>query len=385
MDEWNALVPQASHLPGVRRWTGIPSTIAQGEERLAWLRARLNGGAATPAPAPLRMADRDTPQAARLRAVYEEWNSLVPQAAGLSRVRVWTQVPADIARGEARLNWLKTQLRYRSSTLGLDFGVEMESLLPSGTYRENLRDRLREAGLAAEVEMLNHTTRTWWKLTTDGSLGDYVRGVETVSPILNGDDGFAALRTTCRTLTAMRATVTKICGLHVHVGVRDRDVEFFKRLIKLYATFEPVIDRFMAKSRRANNSRWARSIRQFHDSQTLAAATTLDELGQVYGRDTHHRSHHRQYKYRKLNLDNVWERGTVEFRQHQGSVDALKVEMWTRLCLKMVIAAAKPDLVLGPVTLDGFMTTIDASDAERVYYAARTAAFAMRALDQTNR
>jgi hypothetical protein len=342
---------------------------------------------------------RPPPISGKLRAILDEWNALVPQASGLPRVRLWTREPATEKQGLERLNWLKAQLMSRASTFGLTFGAEIEALLPQGQYREGLRDAIRAIGLTCEIEDLNHTTRTWWKLTTDGSLGDYVRGTETVSPILIGDDGFAALRTVCDVLTAMPARITTNCGLHIHVGVKGRDVGFFKRLVKLYATYEPVIDTWMARSRRDDTNRMCSTIRSYADNAALYGATTLDELGVAYGINVAHarQGRHGHAKYRKLNLYNVWDRGTVEFRHHHGTVDKVKVENWARLCMRMVLAAADETLVVPPLALlnsltesaenadrvraerfETFMTLVKASDEEKTYFAGRVAHFAQQ-------
>jgi hypothetical protein len=319
----------------------------------------------------------------RLRDIQAEWNSLVPQASGLSRVRLWTSPPANIVEGETRLNWLKAQLLSRASTFGLTFGTELESILPNGTYHSHLRTALIGAGIAAEVEHLNHRVATHWKITTDGSLGNNTRGTETVSPILQGDDGFANLRTVCQTLTSVGARITSRCGLHVHVGVRDQGSNpiFFKRLIKLYASYEPIMDAFMAASRRGNANNYAESITRFvnptHPSRIrLDAANTLAEVMAAYGREG-------GSKYRKLNLLPFFSYGTVEFRHHQGSTDPIKVENWVRLCLRMVTACKRAefdvDMANAMRTLAGFMELIQASESEQAYFAGRTAHFSNHA------
>jgi hypothetical protein len=316
-----------------------------------------------------------------LRAIQTEWNDLVPQARarGIPRVRHWTQFPCNVTHGRNRLNWLRSQLQSHTSTLGLTFGFEIEFMLPdeprqnrydTDELRRKLMNKLNALGIEARVESLNHNTRTWYKLTTDGSLNDYARGCEVVSPILSGEEGFQSLRTVAKAVTehtgvANNRTINGRCGLHVHVGVRDRDTAFFDRLSNLYGTYEQVIDTFMAPSRRG-------------DVMATPSGVPLRSVRPYTGANAH-TALAQPYKYRKVNFANVALRRTIEFRHHQGTTDPVKIENWVRLCLHMVDAASNPNLQLGPATFDGFMDTIGATASERAYYADRVREFETRA------
>ena len=63
-------------------------------------------------------------------------------------------------------------------------------------------------------------------------------GIELVSPPLKGEKGFETIRKICAILHKFNVKINKSCGLHVHVGVDGKDVEFFRRLFTLYATYE---------------------------------------------------------------------------------------------------------------------------------------------------
>ena len=67
----------------------------------------------------------------------------------------------------------------------MTFGTEFECFIPSGTTREQLAVAINARLIApahCAVEGYNHNARPHWKVITDGSLGDYQRGVEVVSP-----------------------------------------------------------------------------------------------------------------------------------------------------------------------------------------------------------
>lgn len=222
----------------------------------------------------------------------------------------------------------------------LTFGVEIECYLPRGKSREELMVALGDVGLTAFVEDYNHRLSSGWKLTTDGSLDDYTRGTEVVSPILRGEDGIAEMKKVIRTIERFGCSVNRTCGFHVHVGVRGLDHErvgFFKELFATYARFEPVLDQLMAPSRRQNANSYCRSVKLASDVESRAkAARNVNEFRTAIGSGDYNR-------YRKLNLESFWRHGTVEFRQHQGTLSSQKAENWVRLCLRMVAHAAKND------------------------------------------
>ena len=231
------------------------------------------------------------------------------------------------------------------SHLDASFGVEIECYLPDGESMASaaaaVTHRLGALG-SCKVESYNHGSRTWWKVVTDGSLNDYSRGVEFVSPILKGDDGLKQVDAVCRALTDFGCTVSKRCGFHVHVGVGyGPSVDFYKNLVKLYALYEPVIDSLMPMSRRGNTNQFCRS----HVAANLSALASATSLEQVTVAATNLRSNGGR-RFFKLNLDAYARHKTVEFRQHSGTVDSPKALRWTVLCLRMV-HAAKGSLSLG--------------------------------------
>lgn len=307
-----------------------------------------------------------------LREIQIEWNALVPQAQarGIRGVRVLRSVHESLALGTSRLAWLRAQLE-PVPVDGQTLGVELECILPRGCSRDDLVNALTAAGIQARSEHLNHTTTNNWKITTDGSLGDYAQGVEVVSPALSGEAGFDQLRKVCGVLTALRAKITRRCGLHVHVGARQRNVGFFKHLVKIYAQFEPVIDSLVAPSRRGYANNFCAPVRV--SEQLWNEATTIQEvarsIGQSGNRDT--------TRYKKLNLNAYWQHGTVEFRQHQGTVDVTKVENWVRLCMRITAKATEVELPRpNEFTLETLLTTVAASQVERAYFTARQTQFA---------
>jgi len=56
------------------------------------------------------------------------------------------------------------------------------------------------------------------------------------------------------------ATVSKDCGLHVHVGAAGQPLSFFQNLVRIYQAYEKVIDGMMPLSRRNSTNTFCRSL-----------------------------------------------------------------------------------------------------------------------------
>jgi len=215
------------------------------------------------------------------------------------------------------------------------FGVEIECLIPIGRWE--LAQRLNEAGVPASEEGYGHATRAYWKVTVDGSLnvrGYGWRGCEVVSPVLRTKKHVEELRKVCEVLTEVGAKVNKSCGLHVHVnfagnGPARRAPKDVLRLLKLYSWYEAdVIDLLMPKSRRENrNSYCHSSIISAYHLRNVEEARNVSQIS--------YRAQHGS-RYRKLNLESYGRYGTMEFRQHGGTIEFDKVWNWVQVCQAMV-------------------------------------------------
>lgn len=189
------------------------------------------------------------------------------------------------------------------------YGIEIEAY---NIDRHILAQAMNEAGIETVVEGYNHVTRNHWKIVTDASLQGN-KTFEIVSPILRGENGLDQIRTVCRVLNEKNAKVNRSCGLHVHHDAHDFKARNFENLFILYRRAEKTIDSFMPISRRGNNNRFCRSIKDHDGTRRLFAD-----------------------RYYKLNLSSFHRHGTVEFRQHSGTVEAEKIINWVILTQKMV-------------------------------------------------
>lgn len=201
------------------------------------------------------------------------------------------------------------------------FGVEIEFTQPSDRFV--VERRLREAGINAQVEGYNHTTKNHWKIVTDASCGN-----ELVSPILRGHQGLEEVKKVCAVLNSIGCKVDKRCGVHVHHYVGDLEIKNFRNLYIAYAKYENLIDSLMPVSRRGSNNNYCFSL--IHGSyentlENILSCKTLNDLENSFCS-----------RYYKLNIKSYVKYGTIEFRQHSGSTDATKITNWIMFTQLMV-------------------------------------------------
>ena len=217
------------------------------------------------------------------------------------------------------------------------FGVEIECYAPRGLTFEAVRDAIRAAGVTIYASH-SHSGRadaTTWVVKPDGSLSGSGtgNGMEIVSRHLNGDAGMDEIRKVCRVLGELNFSVTPACGLHVHV--QRPSVGGMRRLAIDYANHEALIDSVLPASRRGTACRWAGTLTRAA-ALNYAQAREPSDIASVVGHG----------KYAKVNFTASWLHGTVEFRQHSGTVDAGKIIAWSKFCLRMVDHAERNAVAL---------------------------------------
>jgi len=312
--------------------------------------------------------------------ILAEFNALVPRAQELGlRVRTRAEWRGGRAAIQARLDELRRSIaQFAAPSLVGDenrfFGCEFEFHMPRGMDRHTLAARLTAAGIPARVTRYDDkSVSASWKVTTDGSLGNYSTGTELVSPKLAGPTGFEAVRKALKTLTDLGCKINRQCGFHVHVGVRQdgtyrgEQLGFFKNLAHLYRKFEPALDSIVAVSRRGRSNTWCGPV-EFSDRDVEHAAS-IDEIGRMgFARN----------KYRKVNFATYWRQGTIEFRHHQGTLNALTATKWISLILRIVEAASKKslgDITSLPDDLASLLSLVGA-DEDLTYFSGRVTTLA---------
>lgn len=222
------------------------------------------------------------------------------------------------------------EIRTRSLAIKFnkEFGVEIEAY---GVDRNRLATLLNTAGIVTQVQAYNHNTTNVWKIVSDASVAG-TNSFEIVSPILKGEKGLTEVQKVCEVLEAAGAKVNKSCGLHVHFNARNMTINDWKNLYKNYINLEPEIDSIMPISRRKNNNSYCKGLTyRYANKQSAFNAidncTTVSELS---------RSVTNNNRYYKLNAESYNRHGSVEFRQHSGTVEYKKISSWIKICSAMI-------------------------------------------------
>ena len=204
------------------------------------------------------------------------------------------------------------------------FGIELE--IVDINQQAALR-ALRAVGINVQAEAYNHTTRGHWKFVSDASVRG---GFEVVSPVLRGEAGIEEAMTVAEALSDAGATVNRSCGFHVHFGAADLSAADVKTIVHRYAAHEAEIDAFMPPSRRGNTNTYCESVTIFL-TRRFNEAHTIDELAAA-----------QPGRYFKVNLQSYRRHGTLEFRQHSGTVNANKVANWVRFLGEFIDQCKRP-------------------------------------------
>lgn len=195
------------------------------------------------------------------------------------------------------------------------YGVEIE--FKSRMSRADVARQVQAHGVDCYAASYNHSTWTSWKVMSDASISG--SGWELVSPPMKGLDGLRQVRSVCKALDAIGATVDRSCGLHVHHDASDLSRKNIKDLLNFYIRWEPIIDLLMPASRRGNSNTYCQSVAKWADRQgTIAEVNGYRSSIEDFNGS----------RYTKLNLESLNRHGTVEFRQHSGTTENSKIGSW---------------------------------------------------------
>lgn len=161
-----------------------------------------------------------------------------------------------------------------------------------------------------------------WRIKSDCSVSG--EGLELISPPLRGQAGLDQIRIALRWLNENGARVNRTCGTHVHHDAADLSIDAIKRFVKGYVNNQDLIDWLVSPSRRRNvqyTCRWTERDLQRLDNM----ATTRD----LYGVN----------RYRTVNITSYGRHGTLEVRQHQGTLSYEKTVAWIKLGQALMDAA----------------------------------------------
>lgn len=257
------------------------------------------------------------------------------------------------ANGNAPANVYRNGVAARRQQImqELTFGFELEVEGPMTRY--NVAQAIRRV-VGGRIDNMGGTARSQgnqysviardgrtWKCMRDGSLaGD--GGCEVVSPVCKAVD-FPLILKVVEAVKNAGATVSGRCGLHCHVGASHLTVDQLRNLVKVFNRFEELC--FQAIGTQPHRlDRWCRKNNpKFVSDLDEKRPRSKDEFGQLYygadgARLEYERTgHYSQSRYKALNLHNLFngEKGTVEYRFGEATLDGEEVLAFVTLCLAM--------------------------------------------------
>lgn len=211
--------------------------------------------------------------------------------------------------------WEIEGVNVNSSAFSYTFGIELEC----GVRINDVRSA--SVSFLDRSNRYEHIHRDVFSFQYDSSV-HVDNACECVSPVLNSVDGMDKVKACCEALNNAGARVDKTCGFHVHIGDCTNDEQYSNVFVN-YMYCERVIDTFMAKSRRDNNSVYAKTL----IGKGLEYCHTKHEVRSALSTD----------RYRKVNCATyLHNHNTIEFRQHQGTTDYTKIKNWVEFCARLV-------------------------------------------------
>jgi hypothetical protein len=197
-----------------------------------------------------------------------------------------------------------------------------------------------------------------------GNIGKYsFQKIEMQSPAyLMSEGSLREVQRVCHLLTRTYRTYTgESTGLHVHCGnsTRGLSLETVQNIMAIFFVFEPQFDLLHPEHRR--NNRWCVPLRGSsrlalrmmennidlgNGTDEIYKTTSINQLIKLMG--AHDNSGHKM----RVNIHNLLEpyvdgdgtlhqrhneaKRTIEFRQHEGTLDAEAIYFWTKTCVNFV-------------------------------------------------
>jgi hypothetical protein len=182
----------------------------------------------------------------------------------------------------------------------------------------------RTFGVEIETAQCNNVHKIEGKTVFGAKYDSTVTGREFVSPILGGDDGLQVVTDFCDHATRRGWGVDRECGIHVHLGMQDDDIETVQRIgYAFLLTYDNWVG-LVAPWRRGNG--WCGKH-----------PYTLDDYrGVVFRRHCETVS-----RYHFFNFNSYCYHKTIEIRGLQGTLDKTLISNWICALVRFADFAAK--------------------------------------------
>lgn len=169
------------------------------------------------------------------------------------------------------------------------------------------------------VELETETCDGWRELHGDTEWGCVYEcstpGKEFVSPILQGDEGFAEVRDFCRIAERRDWTVDRSCGLHIHLDLSGDSSDECLRIAYAYRKTYPMWKKFVT-SRRGSNSMCGSPQ---YSSADIRTCEHIEDFAEARDR------------FEFVNWRSFIRHGSFEVRLYDGTLNAREVCNWIAL------------------------------------------------------
>lgn len=235
-------------------------------------------------------------------------------------------------------------------SLGAEFELSIDENRPTLTDSEmkaflaRIAAEFRARGVSAVARTYRGSHFHVFQIKPDGSLPG--ASFEMVSPILNWDGRLTDLQRALTVATELGAHVNTKCSLHVHLGLEGVSLAQLKSACLNFLAIEEALDGAFPVTRR--NSPYCQSNLQhvqaearrlgFADAYRLIqSATTVEEVTRFANPEIPGPNNGRPgRRYYKLNLQRVIELRTIEFRQHDPTVDFEAARCWVSFLVTLL-------------------------------------------------
>lgn len=184
----------------------------------------------------------------------------------------------------------------------------------------------------AQDALQNYFFEHKWDITEDSSIKPF--GVEVIpnkSHQLRGEEGLKETLEIVNSLKEEGFFTNDSCGLHVHVDASDLKPEHIMYIFDVYKLFEKYIDLLVAQQRRENKSEYSKTLKDIEPSYERTITNINFFRNYVKNLD----------RYFKLNVTSFGKHGTIEFRQHQGTMNSSEIRKWVTFCVNFVDVCVK--------------------------------------------
>ena len=237
------------------------------------------------------------------------------------------------------------------------FGVELETISNEESQVESAMNLAESLGVELETTTHNPRLSRKWKVMPDSSLHRGI-GREFVSPPFTDESrAFLEIQHVCSAINFNNISVNSSCGFHIHFDISDLIPREIARVMKFYQVYEQEIDEMHSPSRRRSVSTYCGSLVSYNFNPE--SITTIDELTSIFSS-----------RYLKVNIQAYLRHGTLEFRQHSGTVNSIKIIYWYKFCCKVIEYAKTCNPIDASVPLQ---TALNFTTDEKTYWNSRIA------------